>query len=64
MVDYEIVNSLRHGLQGSRQIFERTNFLPVQPVDTEPFKYVTDCSTAHTNPSDRVKNLHGSAGPV
>ena len=41
MMDFEIVKSLRHGLQGSGQIFERTNFLPVRPVSTEPFKSVT-----------------------
>ena len=41
MMDFEIVESLRHGLQGSGQIFERTNFLPVRPVSTEPFKFVT-----------------------
>ena len=41
MMDFEIVKSLRHGLQGSGQIFQRTNFLPVRPVSTEPFKSVT-----------------------
>ena len=64
MMDFEIVKSLRHGLQGSGQIFERTNVLPVRPVSTEPFKSVTGLQHCLHTPSDQVKNSHGSAGPV
>ena len=54
-MDFEIVKSLRHGLQGSGQTFERSH---------GTVNLLQDCSTAYTNPSDQVKNSHGSPGPM
>ena len=48
-----------------RETFERTNFLPVQPLYTELWKLCPDCSTVHVHTSPalqlsyrRVNTLH------
>ena len=64
MMDFEIVESLRQVYKVPGKFLNGRIFYLCDLLARNRLNLLQDCSTAYTNPSDQVKNSHGSAGPV